>query len=371
MDEYPEQLPESGDKAVRSYQRNVEENLARQRTSFRGHLGSFVGVNAMLAVIWVTTGAGFPWFLIPLFGWGIGLASHYTALQSAEQEYRGLSRLGTIRRNVANLYRKLTKNRRGWASHLTSTVATSALLVVINGITWGGFPWAIFPIAGMSIGLFTHYPGFRSKDRRLLRQLAEQGVDLARLERGVGLFPVRGAAVSAAKTGAPGDAVEQEARQLREVIVKRLEDSRTPDLGEEFRNALDGFVTQVAELQATSREIEGIIAEIPQDALEKDLRDLRQKRDSAESERMREEYDTSIAEVERQQRSYASLQEDAEMIRLRVNSAMNALRQMNIDLLRMRSSGGVGETAESLRSRALELSRQIEDLHNAYEELRP
>ena len=33
-------------------------------------------VNLLLFVIWLTTGAGFPWFVFPLFGWLVGLAAH-------------------------------------------------------------------------------------------------------------------------------------------------------------------------------------------------------------------------------------------------------------------------------------------------------
>lgn len=36
----------------------------------------FAAVNLLLIVIWAVTGAGFPWFVFPLFGWLIGLAAH-------------------------------------------------------------------------------------------------------------------------------------------------------------------------------------------------------------------------------------------------------------------------------------------------------
>ncbi|MFW6338409.1 MAG: 2TM domain-containing protein [Alkalispirochaetaceae bacterium] len=375
-EDLPPELPRSSDRAVASYQKHVEENVARQKASFRAHLGSFLGVNAMLTVIWALTGAGFPWFLIPLFGWGIGLSSHYAALKSAEEEYRNLGILGKVRRNVAKVYRKLAKNRRTWTGHLVSTVATSALLLVINGITWAGFPWALIPIAGMGIGLFSHYPTFQRKETRYLRQLAEEGVDVTRLERGMTYLARRLALPTFEKRG-PGAPVQAkaespeiaEAESLRESILRQLGETEQPALGEDFASALDGFVRQVKELSGTRAEIERIISEIPQEALARDMEELRRKRAGSDSERMRAEYDRSIEELERQERSYRSLKEDAEMITLRSNSAMNALRQINIDLLRMRSRGGEADTAELLRERSEELSRYIDDLHAAYEEL--
>ena len=37
------------------------------------HAIIYVVVNLLLVVIWAVTGAGFPWFVFPLFGWLIGL----------------------------------------------------------------------------------------------------------------------------------------------------------------------------------------------------------------------------------------------------------------------------------------------------------
>lgn len=373
-EEFPPELPRSSDKAVASYQAHVEENLARQRSSFRGHLGSFIGVNGMLFLIWAVTPGQFPWFLFPLFGWGVGLSSHYAALRSSQQEYRNLGILGRVGRNVANLYRKLAKNRRSWTGHLVSSIATSALLLMINAVTSPSFPWALFPIGGMGIGLFSHYPGFRKKESRLLRQLAEEGVDVTRLERGLTFLSRRlltpGGGASGKGSAYAGPEIA-EAERLRESVRRQLQSSDHPGLGEEFGMALDGFVAQIKELAETHREIEQIISEIPREALQQDLRELRRKRAAAESDRMRSEYEKSIEEVEKQERSYYSLKEDAEMIQLRINSAMNALRQINIDLLRMRTASKAGEaqSAEDLRKRTEELSRYIDDLHSAYEEL--
>jgi hypothetical protein len=290
------------------------------------------------------------------------------------QEYRNLGILGRVSRNVANLYRKLAKNRRAWTSHLVSSVATSALLLMINLVTSPSFPWAVFPIGGMAVGLFSHHPTFSRKERRLLRQLAEEGVDTARLERGITFFsrrlltPGRQNSREARAYVAPEIA---EAERLRNSVVRQLEESDHPGLGQEFREALEGFVAQIKELAGTRRDVEQIVSEIPREALQRDLQELRRKQRGARTERMRAEYERSIEEVEKQERSYHSLKEDAEMIELRINSAMNALRQINIDLLRMRtaSRGGKAETAEELRNRTEELSRYIDDLHSAYEEL--
>jgi fatty acid desaturase len=37
-------------------------------------------VNVLLVVIWLATGAGFPWFVFPLFAWLVGLVGHAAAV---------------------------------------------------------------------------------------------------------------------------------------------------------------------------------------------------------------------------------------------------------------------------------------------------
>jgi hypothetical protein len=52
-------------------------------------------VNAALFGIWSLTGAHYPWFLWPLFGWGIGIVGHALSLffgPGSPSEQRALDR---------------------------------------------------------------------------------------------------------------------------------------------------------------------------------------------------------------------------------------------------------------------------------------
>jgi fatty acid desaturase len=65
------------DRAVarqRDERRQRHQKLAER--GFRIHLAVFVMVQILLFVIWLAVGGGFPWFLIVLAGWGIGLVVH-------------------------------------------------------------------------------------------------------------------------------------------------------------------------------------------------------------------------------------------------------------------------------------------------------
>ncbi len=51
-----------------------------QKKGFYADLASYCIVNAALFLIWrFAAGGGYPWFLWPLGGWGIGLAFHFVA----------------------------------------------------------------------------------------------------------------------------------------------------------------------------------------------------------------------------------------------------------------------------------------------------
>ena len=47
-----------------------------EKKGFRNHVIVYLCVNTMLVLIWWFTGAGFPWFVFPLGGWGIGVLFH-------------------------------------------------------------------------------------------------------------------------------------------------------------------------------------------------------------------------------------------------------------------------------------------------------
>jgi hypothetical protein len=49
----------------------------RKIRDFYTHLVVYVVINLILVGIWYFTSKGFPWFIFPLGGWGIGLFFHW------------------------------------------------------------------------------------------------------------------------------------------------------------------------------------------------------------------------------------------------------------------------------------------------------
>lgn len=55
------------------------EREARQilkRRAFYVHAAVYVAVQIALVGIWAMAGGGYPWFVFPIIGWGIGLVAH-------------------------------------------------------------------------------------------------------------------------------------------------------------------------------------------------------------------------------------------------------------------------------------------------------
>ena len=68
------------------------------KLGFYIHLAVYSAVNVMLFLIWSFIG-GFPWFLFPLLGWGVGLLAHFLRVfanisitdKLVEKEYQNLT----------------------------------------------------------------------------------------------------------------------------------------------------------------------------------------------------------------------------------------------------------------------------------------
>ena len=59
--------------------REQEAKMIKRRRAFVLHLSVYVSTNLFLFVVWLMTGRGYPWFVFPIFGWGIGLVAHFVA----------------------------------------------------------------------------------------------------------------------------------------------------------------------------------------------------------------------------------------------------------------------------------------------------
>ena len=62
---------------------NVEEvakKRVQNRMGFIIHLTMYLAMNVGFIIIWYLTGRGYPWFMWPMIGWGIGIVAHAATL---------------------------------------------------------------------------------------------------------------------------------------------------------------------------------------------------------------------------------------------------------------------------------------------------
>ena len=67
------------DEFARAAFREQEARRIRRHRAFALHVAVWAATNIFLIVVWAMTGAGYPWFLFPLFGWAIGVVAHGVA----------------------------------------------------------------------------------------------------------------------------------------------------------------------------------------------------------------------------------------------------------------------------------------------------
>jgi len=74
-----------------------------EKQGFFIHLTVYIIINIMLVLIWAfAAGGGFPWFIFPLGGWGIGLLLHFLFVFV----FGGKSDRGAIEKEVERIRRE-------------------------------------------------------------------------------------------------------------------------------------------------------------------------------------------------------------------------------------------------------------------------
>jgi hypothetical protein len=98
-----------------------------------------VAVNGVLVGIYLLTDpGGYPWFLWPALGWGVGLAFHLMGLLLSEMH-------------------SLSGKWRGFLGHFSSyAIVIGALLMIYLMTDPGGYPWFLFPALGWGAAVAIH-----------------------------------------------------------------------------------------------------------------------------------------------------------------------------------------------------------------------
>lgn len=348
------------------YRDKLEARAQKASSGFVGNLLSFIGVNAFLWYINLNIVPGFMWAPIVSAAWGTGVVSGFFAMLRGRAKAAEAGKLPDLPPNALDIYKKINRVRDGMAMHFASVLSVPPLLFTINLITSPGFLWAAIPSGIMALSFLGHiisYPGtMRSLEKKLWRLL---GVDSWR-----DLFHSGKNRRTAAGAG-PYASVYAEVASIRDDIVKDIKAGKGSDeFGKDMIPMLNRYVEQVKLLSQSVNEIDGIVASIPTGELLRDREKLERQRSETTSQTLKAEYGKSIAEIERQEKAAHDLEDQREVLRLRLSSSANALKQIKIDMARMKALPETGErlAMEELRAKAGELSGYLDDLRTGYAE---
>lgn len=342
--------------------------LDEQKKGFASHFTTYLATNAGLAFIYfATTPFGFPWPLIVASSWGIGLVSHWVNVQLKKREILQQQNLPAVSEKQFSLVKTLFRERRSWWGQVSSSIAVSGFLGLLNIITTGLAPfWAIFPIAGMAIGVFARLPGYKTKEQELLGQLAAEGIDTSVFD-----FKTKLKSLPGRPSSSGSGPLGLEAERLRDRIMTQFKTLKgNHPLGDDFVQVLDNYVRQIKDLSVRSKEIDAILLTIPVGDLSNELSTTKNKLAQTDNARMVPEYEKAVEQLEKQILSHDEMVQEQQVLKQRLSNSVNALRQLDIDLGRMKSMASTtsSESLDALRNRSDELRHYLNDLQAGYRE---
>lgn len=355
---------------------------------FRTHFSVYLSISGLCFGINMTTGADYPWFLHVIGGWGIGVMSNFFSIFNNKKYLKQLAHLPPdITEEQYKRVRKIQENESGFMAHLGAYISTNSYLFLINAMhlfDGDNFWWA--PIVAMSwgMGLVPHFFAARSRRERLLEELRESGFDFEQRMRDV--TPVKGkdevVETTFTQTSPTPDSgsmpeeyrsIVEQAEKLKNSIITQIKDS--PKLREkvdaDIEELLNNYYSKLKQLIERDKEVTETINSISIEEVDAQIDKLRAKHDKSRSELLKKEYLKSIAQYERHKVSYEELENQKEIIYLRVSSALMSLKQLQLDLTSIEDIIGSEDdnSLKSLEARSAELNRYVTNLRQSYQEL--
>jgi serine/threonine protein kinase len=259
---------------------------------------------------------------------------------------------------------KIARFRRRFAVYL----ATSFMLFVINMVTSPGFPWFIFPVLGMGIGIMAQLGSLWGDGISLRRIFA--GAPEGRLQAAVDRTRIGGTTIQVppeilrgphgtvvqralASQGAVADMLARMTRKEREMLPADLADT------------VSALAERVASLGMTLHRLDA-------DANGSTLGSLDSRIESLRREPRTPEIERRLALLERQRSTLQDLLERRSALLAQMESAALALENLKLDLVRFRSAGVASalEDVTSATREARAVSRDIGLMLEAADEVK-
>jgi len=354
---------------IERYRTDISAKAKKARHGVAGSIISFLVINPVLWYINFNIAPGFPWAPLVSIFWGSGVIGSILAAIRTTRHEREAAALPDLSEPDLKELKAIHKERDSIASHFMSTLSIPVALYLINMATNAKDPWFMIPTAILGLTFAIHFLKhiftFPSRTKRFFAKfgIGNGGKSLAEAAKEQSSTTV--------DLGKYSDLYRDAASAVRSIEASLAASSTTSP--KDLKSQMDSYLGQVRLLAQTANELDGIISEIPQEALAKDKATLIAKRDNAQPE-MRMEYERSIAEIAKQEESFSSLKEQREVLDLRLKSSISQIQQLKVDLARARAadadSGAADPSAaiSSLRERSRELSSYLDDLRQGQQE---
>jgi len=353
--------------ALDRYGEELSKKALKLRKGLLGEIFSFVLINP---VLWFAAGTYLPQFsfLAPLVtaSWAFGVLDSILSTARAGRQAREVDALPDLDQSQLKEIKEIHKARESLGKHFIKTFTVPAMLALINLFTNPADLWFVLPSAIFAFTFIFHVLHYVTRiPARTGKFFASLGI--GRTRRGLAEAKAR-RAERTTSLNALGDYADvyRDAQESAAAIERALGSANASDAAE-IKPQMDGYLKQVLLLAKTANELDSIIGEIPMKDLGKDKAALNAKM-AAATEGMRLEYESSIREIEKQEESFKALNEQREVIDLRLRSSVNQLQQLKMELARARAadteedSGRAESALSAIRVRSEELSRYIDDL---------
>lgn len=355
-----------------AYENELAKKADKSGRSIAGSIVGFAIANAALWYVNLAIAPGLVWAPIVTFFTGFGIIESIVKASRSRSLAREISALPELGDEETKELKAINKERESIVSHALSAISVPAGLAIINSIVSPGQSWFVIPSLIMAGTFVLHLAGYLStmpgRMRKFLERLGIEGG-----MRGLRQHPSgRGGARSRENPADLGVYTElySEASSTAEEILSSMR-TMDPKAAQEMKPQLDGYLDQVLLLTRTANELDTIIGDIPMEELRKDKEGLLRKREMATGE-LKSTYDTGIAEIQAQEDSLVGLEQQREIIDMRIKSSVNQLAQMKMDLARARATDaqttalGSESALNALKQRSVELSRYIDDLREGH-----
>jgi hypothetical protein len=339
---------------------NLKRRLHGLTAGFRSHAFVYVAANALLIGLNATIAGGYPWAYFPAAGWAIGLLANYTALWNRRREVKQLAKVPNISEEAGRILRQYQRAVGAMAQHTAAFISVNAYLFGINLIVSPMFLWALFPLAGWSIGFVPHVMGNMAKRKMLKDKLTGLGVEIPDLRVGK-------VEIGSGRTGYVAEAYAIREKLLKELKMNKLLQERWG----EIEPLLKTFVDQIEELDKKRTELDRITAGLSFNEIEKELETARQKYAHTSDNLLKKEYERSITQYENHLKAVADLAHHRELLDVRFKSAFHLLKQLELDTVRVMHVDTFSEPASlaSLREKTAEMQVFLEDFKKGVDEL--